>query len=96
MVMRREWERYAADKQCIERALTMWKEWIRKKKTYNDDVAAQGTMYVVNHMKLRDHQVAVIFDFFDEYLNLQIVEKNKLKIFIKKLCVCSSHELAHQ
>ena len=40
----------------------MWKEWIRKKKTYNDDIA-QGKMYVVNHMKLRDHQVAVIFDF---------------------------------
>ena len=52
----------SADKQCIDRALTMWKEWIRKKKTYNDDIA-QGKMYVVNHMKLRDHQVAVILTF---------------------------------
>ena len=32
MVMQWEWERHAADKQCIDRALTMWKEWIRKKR----------------------------------------------------------------
>lgn len=41
-----------------------------KKETYTDDLAAEGTMYLVNHMKLRDHQVSVIFDFFNEYLNL--------------------------
>ncbi|CCW03487.1 hypothetical protein [Bacillus sp. GeD10] len=88
MVMKWEWERYAADKQCIERALTMWKEWISKKETYNDDVAAQGTMYVVNHMKLRDHQVAVIFDFFDEYLNLLDCGEEQAEDFYKKNLWC--------
>jgi hypothetical protein len=86
MVMKWEWERYAADKQCIERALTMWKDaWIRKKKTYNDDIAAQGTMYVVNHIQLRDHQVAVIFDFFDEYLNLLDCGEEQAEDFYKKI-----------
>lgn len=80
-----EWKRYAADKQCIEHALTMWKEWIHKKKTYNDDIAVQGTMYVVNHMKLRDHQVAVIFDFFDEYLNLLDRGEEQTENFYKKI-----------
>ncbi|WP_180233659.1 hypothetical protein [Bacillus cereus] len=32
----------------FERALVMWKEWMSKKKTYTDDLAAEGTMYVVN------------------------------------------------
>ncbi|PEF39591.1 hypothetical protein CON72_10405, partial [Bacillus wiedmannii] len=47
MLMKWELERFASDKQCIERAVTMWKEWMSKKKTYNDDLAAEGTMYVV-------------------------------------------------
>ena len=46
-------------------------------------------------MKLRDHQVAVIFDFFDEYLNLLDCGEEQAEDFYKKLCVCSSHELAH-
>ncbi|WP_235676475.1 hypothetical protein [Bacillus mycoides] len=37
-----------------------------KKKIYMDELVAQDTMYVVNHMKLRDHQVSVIFHFFDD------------------------------
>lgn len=69
MLMKWEFERFASDKQCIERVLAMWREWMSKKKTYTDDLVAEGTMHVVNHMKLRDHQVPVIFDFFDEYLN---------------------------
>ncbi|WP_257143159.1 hypothetical protein [Bacillus cereus] len=47
MVMKWEWEHYAADKHCIEHALTMWKEWISKKKTYNDDIAAQCTLSII-------------------------------------------------
>ncbi|KXY33377.1 MULTISPECIES: hypothetical protein [unclassified Bacillus (in: firmicutes)] len=85
MLMKWEWERFAADKQCIERALTMWKEWMSKKKTYSDDLAARGTMYVVNHMKLREHQVAVIFDFFDEYLNLLDDGEEQAEAFYKKV-----------
>ena len=40
-------------------------------------------MYVVNHMKLRDHQVAVIFDFFDEYLNLLDCGEEQAEDFYK-------------
>jgi len=85
MLMKWEWERFAADKQCIEHALTMWKEWMSKKKTYSDDLAAKGTMYVVNHMKLREHQIAVIFDFFDEYLNLLVDGEEQAEAFYKKV-----------
>ncbi|MGE6553425.1 hypothetical protein ACQKFK_32415 [Bacillus mycoides] len=71
------------DKQCIERALTMWKERMSKKDSYTDEIAAEGTMYVVNHMKLREHQVAVIFDFFDEYLNLLDYREEQADAFYK-------------
>ncbi len=37
---------------------------------YNFNLTAEGTMYVVNHMELRDYQVSLMFDFFDEYLTL--------------------------
>ncbi|MCQ6306725.1 hypothetical protein NPM07_29045 [Bacillus cereus] len=46
---------------------------------------SQGTMYVVNHMKLQDHQVAVIFDFFDEYLNLLDCGEEQAEDFYKKI-----------
>ncbi|AQY37917.1 hypothetical protein B4918_07800 [Bacillus thuringiensis] len=85
MLTKSEYERFAADKQCIERALTMWKEWMCKKKTYTDELAAQGTMYVVNHMKLRDHQVSVIFDFFDEYLTLLDHGEEQAEAFYKTI-----------
>lgn len=85
MLMKWEFERFASDKQCIERALAMWKEWMSKKKTYNDDLAAEGTMYVVNHMKLRDHQVSVIFDFFDEYLTLLDHGEEQAEAFYKTI-----------
>ncbi|WP_100618157.1 hypothetical protein [Bacillus cereus] len=66
------WNReHLSDKQCIEHALTMWKEWrMSKKETYTDELAIVGTMYVINHMKLRKHQVSLLLDFFDEYLYL--------------------------
>ncbi|QPW46718.1 hypothetical protein G9298_02685 [Bacillus thuringiensis] len=85
MLTKREFERFASDKQCIEHALTMWEEWMRKKKTYTDELATQGTMYVVNHMKLRDHQVFVIFDFFDEYLNLLNHGEEQAEAFYKTI-----------
>ena len=43
MLMTWEFERVASNKQCIECALVMWKEWMSKK-TYTDDLAAEGTM----------------------------------------------------
>ncbi|WP_229192363.1 hypothetical protein [Bacillus cereus] len=55
------------------------------KKTYTDDLAADGTMYVVNHMKLRDHQVSVIHDFFDEYLNLLDHGEEQAEAFYKTI-----------
>ncbi|MEQ3607029.1 hypothetical protein ABNG27_29690 [Bacillus thuringiensis] len=85
MLTKSQYERFAADKQCIERALTMWKEWMCKKETYTDELAAQGTMYVVNHMKLRDHQVSVIFDFFDEYLTLLDHGEEQAEAFYKTI-----------
>ncbi|MEK4677256.1 MULTISPECIES: hypothetical protein [Bacillus] len=85
MLMKWALERFAADKQCIERALTIWKKWMSKKKTYSDDLAARGTMYVVKHMKLREHQVAVIFDFFDEYLSLLDDGEEQAEAFYKKI-----------
>ncbi|TKH23972.1 hypothetical protein FC697_09510 [Bacillus wiedmannii] len=85
MLMKWEFERFASDKQCIERALAMWKEWMGKKSTYTDDLAAQGTMYVVNHMKLREHQVSLIFDFFDEYLNLLNHGEEQAEAFYKTI-----------
>lgn len=56
-----------------------------QKKTYTDELAAQGTMYVVNHMKLRDHQVSVIFDFFDEYLTLLDHGEEQAEAFYKTI-----------
>ncbi|OUB12204.1 hypothetical protein CN980_29550 [Bacillus cereus] len=86
MLMKWEFERFASDKQCIERALAMWKEWMnKKKKTYTDELAAEGTMYVVNHMKLRDHQVSVIHDFFDEYLTLLDHGEEQAEAFYKTI-----------
>ncbi|MGG0263073.1 hypothetical protein [Bacillus mycoides] len=85
MLLKWEWERFATNKQCIEHALTMWKEWMSKGKAYTDELAAQGTMYVVNRMKLRDHQVAVIFDFFDEYLNLLAHGEEQADSFYNKI-----------
>ncbi|PFK18138.1 hypothetical protein [Bacillus cereus] len=88
MLTKREFERFASDKQCIELALAMWKEWMNKKKTkktYTDELAAKGTMYVVNHMKLRDHQVSVIFDFFDEYLTLLDHGEEQAEAFYKTI-----------
>ncbi|MGQ0422474.1 hypothetical protein ACT4US_31460 [Bacillus sp. HC-Mk] len=35
----------------------MWKDWMSKKKTYTDDLAAQGTMYVV--YLLRDARIPI-------------------------------------
>ncbi len=34
MLTKSQYEHFAADKQCIERALTMWKEWMCKKDLY--------------------------------------------------------------
>ncbi|MEN3130393.1 hypothetical protein [Bacillus albus] len=85
MLMKWAYERFASDKQCIERALTMWKEWMIKKNMYTDDLAAEGTMYVVNHMKLRDHQVSLIFDFFDEYLTLLNHGEEQAEAFYKTI-----------
>ncbi|PEA86402.1 hypothetical protein [Bacillus thuringiensis] len=85
MLMKWKFERFALDKQCIERALTMWKEWMSKKKTYTNDLAAEGTMYVVNHMKLRDYQVSLIFDFFNEYLNLLNYGEEHAESFYKTI-----------
>lgn len=42
-------------------------------------------MYVVNHMKLRDHQVSVIFDFFDEYLTLLDHGEEQAEAFYKTI-----------
>ncbi|MBY0134315.1 hypothetical protein H0177_29345 [Bacillus cereus] len=83
MLTKSQFERFAAEKQCIEDALAMWKEWMYKKKTYTDELAAQGTMYVVNHMKLRDYQVSVIFDFFNVYLNLLKHGEEQAEAFYK-------------
>ncbi|MGX5570979.1 hypothetical protein ACWKTS_05745 [Bacillus toyonensis] len=85
MLTKWEFERFASDKQCIERALKMWKEWISKKSTYSMDLAAKGVMYVVNHMKLRDHQVSLIHDFFDEYLNLLDYGEEQAEAFYKTI-----------
>ncbi|MGQ7189662.1 hypothetical protein ACUODJ_46735, partial [Escherichia sp. HC-CC] len=62
MLRKGEYERFASDKQCIERALTMWKEWIGTQKEYTAELAVEGTMYVVNHIKLHDYQVSVVHD----------------------------------
>ncbi|QWI73222.1 hypothetical protein ER45_028870 (plasmid) [Bacillus mycoides] len=70
MLTQWEYESFASDKQCIERALIMWKKWMSTKKTYTDEIAIEGTMYVINHMKLRDHLISLIHNFFDEFLNL--------------------------
>ncbi|MHA2890593.1 hypothetical protein [Bacillus cereus] len=66
------WKReYLTDKQCIEYALTMWKELrMSKKETYNNELAIEDTFYVINHMKLRKYQVSLLHDFFDQYLYL--------------------------
>ncbi|AZJ24499.1 hypothetical protein CT694_34200 (plasmid) [Bacillus wiedmannii bv. thuringiensis] len=85
MLTKLEYERLAADKQCIERALTMWKDWMSKKKMYTDDLAAEGTMYVVNHIELRDYQVSLIFDFFDEYLTLLTHGEEQAEAFYKTI-----------
>ncbi len=85
MLMKWEYERFAADKQCIEQALTMWKEWLSTKNTYTDVIAAEGTMYVVNHLKLREHQVSVVFDFFDEYLTLLDHGEKQAEAFYKTI-----------
>ncbi|PGO61851.1 hypothetical protein CN980_28885 [Bacillus cereus] len=85
MLMKWEFERFASDKHCIERALKMWKEWMGKKSTYSDDLAVKGVMYVVNHIKLRDHQVSLIHDFFDEYLNLLNHGEEQAEAFYKTI-----------
>ncbi|OUB31596.1 hypothetical protein BK708_07920 [Bacillus thuringiensis serovar yunnanensis] len=81
------WKReYLTDKQCIERALTMWKEWgMSKKETYTDELAIEGTMYVINHMKLRKHQVSLLHDFFDEYLYLLDFGEDHAETFYKTI-----------
>ncbi|MED1304284.1 hypothetical protein P4U65_27880 [Bacillus pacificus] len=58
---------------------------MNKKKTYTDELAAEGTMYVVNHMKLRDHQVSVIHDFFDEYFTLLDHGEEQAEAFYKTI-----------
>ncbi|PGM88673.1 hypothetical protein [Bacillus cereus] len=85
MLTKRQFERFASDKQCIERALAMWEDWISKKQAYTDDLAAEGTMYVVNHMTLRDYQVSLIFDFFDEYLTLLNHGEEQAEAFYKTI-----------
>ncbi|MED3358894.1 hypothetical protein [Bacillus thuringiensis] len=56
-----------------------------KRTTYTYDLAAKGTMYVVNHMKLHNPQVSVIFDFFDEYLNLLDPGEEQAEAFYKTI-----------
>ncbi|OOR12832.1 hypothetical protein BW897_09635 [Bacillus cereus] len=85
MLMKWEFERFASDKQCIERALKKWKEWMDKKSTYSDELAVEGVMYVVNHIKLSDHQVSVIHDFFDEYLSLLKHGEQQAETFYKTI-----------
>ncbi|MED2934244.1 hypothetical protein P4308_19525 [Bacillus wiedmannii] len=85
MLMKWEFERFASDKQCIEHALKKWKEWIGQKSTYNDELAAKGVMYVVNHIKLREHQVSLIHDFFDEYLTLLDHGEEQAEAFYKTI-----------
>ncbi|MGF1438730.1 hypothetical protein ACQUW6_32055 [Bacillus thuringiensis] len=80
-----KYERFASDKECIELALSIWKEWMSKRTTYTYDLAAKGTMYVVNHMKLHNPQVSVIFDFFDEYLNLLDPGEEQAEAFYKTI-----------
>ncbi|MGQ0418719.1 hypothetical protein ACT4US_02005 [Bacillus sp. HC-Mk] len=85
MLRKGEYERFASDKQCIERALTMWKEWIGTQKEYTAELAVEGTMYVVNHIKLHDYQVSVVHDFFDEYLNLLNHGEEQAEAFYKTI-----------
>ncbi|WP_257209508.1 hypothetical protein [Bacillus toyonensis] len=56
-----------------------------KKKTYTDDLAAEGTMPVVNHMTLRDCQASLIFDFLDEYLTLLNHGEEQAEAFYKTI-----------
>ncbi|WP_420973727.1 hypothetical protein [Bacillus thuringiensis] len=51
------------DSSLRKQYLTMGKELVSKEKTYSDDLAAECTMHVINHMKLRDHQVALVLIF---------------------------------
>ncbi|MED2764969.1 hypothetical protein P4283_23520 [Bacillus thuringiensis] len=85
MLTRWEFERFASDKQCIERSLKIWKERMDEYPNYNDDFAIQGVMYVVNHMKLREHQVSLIHDFFNEYLNLLHHGEEQAEAFYKTI-----------
>ncbi|MGG5741903.1 hypothetical protein [Bacillus cereus group sp. IBL03679] len=84
MLMKWEYERFAADKQCIERALVMWEKWMGKCPN-DDDSAAEGLAYVFNHMKLKEHQVSLIHDFFNEYMNLLEHGEEQAEAFYKTI-----------
>ncbi|HDX9707986.1 TPA: hypothetical protein ROY17_005801 [Bacillus thuringiensis] len=80
-----EFENYVSDKQCIKCSLKMWKEWMEEYPNHNTDVATEGIMYVVSHMKLRKHQVSLLYDFFNEYLNLLKHGEEQAESFYKIL-----------
>lgn len=46
MLTKSDYERFAAEKQCVEQAVTMWKEWMSKQNGDRDERAAQGTVHV--------------------------------------------------
>lgn len=83
MLTKSDYERFAAEKQCVEQAVTMWKEWMSKQNGDRDERAAQGTVHVVHCMKLPSHQIALLHDFFDAYLSLLEYGEEQAEAFYK-------------